>query len=144
MREFRMPSLGADMEYGTLVEWNVKPGQKVKRGDVVSVVETQKGAVEVEIWDDGVVDQLVVETGTKVPVGDVLALLRGENEAPLAPYVARAAAAGGQRFRSRRQRQSKPVPRKALLAARRRWPSWGRSGPHCSGRRRRRGLACRR
>ncbi|MGQ0577955.1 MAG: dihydrolipoamide acetyltransferase family protein [Betaproteobacteria bacterium] len=88
MREFRMPSLGADMEHGTLVEWNVKPGQKVKRGDVVAVVETQKGAVDVEIWDDGVVDQLVVETGTKVPVGDVLALLRGENEAPLAPYVA--------------------------------------------------------
>ena len=88
MVEFRMPSLGADMEYGTLVEWNVKPGQKVKRGDVVAVVETQKGAVEVEIWDDGVVDQLVVEPGTKVPVGSVLALLRGENEAPLAPYVA--------------------------------------------------------
>ena len=88
MVEFRMPSLGADMEHGTLVEWNVKPGQKVKRGDVVAVVETQKGAVEVEIWDDGVVDQLVVEPGTKVPVGDVLALLRGENEAPLAPYVA--------------------------------------------------------
>ena len=88
MIEFRMPSLGADMEHGTLVEWNVKPGQKVKRGDVVAVVETQKGAVEVEIWDDGVVDQLVVEPGTKVPVGDVLALLRGENEAPLAPYVA--------------------------------------------------------
>jgi pyruvate dehydrogenase E2 component (dihydrolipoamide acetyltransferase) len=87
MREFRMPSLGADMEYGTLVEWNVKPGQKVKRGDVIAVVETQKGAVEVEIWDDGVVDQLVVEPGTKVPVGDVLALLRGETEAPLAPYV---------------------------------------------------------
>jgi pyruvate dehydrogenase E2 component (dihydrolipoamide acetyltransferase) len=88
MVEFRMPSLGADMEHGTLVEWNVKPGQKVKRGDVVAVVETQKGAVEVEIWDDGVVDQLVVEPGTKVPVGSVLALLRGENEAPLAPYVA--------------------------------------------------------
>jgi pyruvate dehydrogenase E2 component (dihydrolipoamide acetyltransferase) len=88
MVEFRMPSLGADMEYGTLVEWNVKPGQKVKRGDVVAVVETQKGAVEVEIWDDGVVDQLVVEPGTKVPVGGVLALLRGENEAPLAAYVA--------------------------------------------------------
>ncbi len=87
MLEFRMPSLGADMEYGTLVEWTVKPGQKVKRGDVVAVVETQKGAVEVEIWDDGVVDQLVVEPGTKVPVGGVLAVLRGETEAPLAPYV---------------------------------------------------------
>ena len=79
-----MPSLGADMEAGTLVEWQVEPGQRVKRGDVVAVVETQKGAVEVEIWDDGVVDQLVVQPGTKVPVGEVLATLRAEGEAPAA------------------------------------------------------------
>jgi len=86
MTEFRMPSLGADMEAGTLVEWQIKPGQRVKRGDVVAVVETQKGAVEVEIWDDGVVDQLLVEPGTKVPVGEVLARLRAEGGAP-APAV---------------------------------------------------------
>jgi pyruvate dehydrogenase E2 component (dihydrolipoamide acetyltransferase) len=88
MIEFRMPSLGADMESGTLVEWNVKAGQTVKRGDVVAVVETQKGAVDVEIWDSGVVDQLVVVPGTKVPVGAVLAVLREESEPPLPPYVA--------------------------------------------------------
>ena len=82
-----MPSLGADMEAGTLVEWQIKPGQRVKRGDVVAVVETQKGAVEVEIWDDGVVDQLLVEPGTKVPVGEVLARLRAEGETP-APAAA--------------------------------------------------------
>ena len=87
-----MPSLGADMEAGTLVEWQVQPGQRVKRGDVVAVVETQKGAVEVEIWDDGVVDQLVVQPGTKVPVGEVLATLRAEGEAPAAPTPARAPA----------------------------------------------------
>jgi len=79
-----MPSLGADMDAGTLVEWQVQPGQRVKRGDVVAVVETQKGAVEVEIWDEGVVDQLVVQPGTKVPVGEVLATLRAEGEAPSA------------------------------------------------------------
>jgi len=87
-----MPSLGADMEAGTLVEWQVQPGQRVKRGDVVAVVETQKGAVEVEIWDDGVVDQLVVQPGTKVPVGEVLATLRAEGEAPSAPAPPRAPA----------------------------------------------------
>lgn len=87
MIEFRMPALGADMEHATLVQWNVKPGQKVRRGDVVAVVETQKGAVDVEIWDEGIVDQLVVAPGTQVPVGAVLALLRGEHEAPLPPYV---------------------------------------------------------
>jgi pyruvate dehydrogenase E2 component (dihydrolipoamide acetyltransferase) len=74
------------------VEWQIKPGQRVKRGDVVAVVETQKGAVEVEIWDDGVVDQLLVEPGTKVPVGEVLARLRAEGET-LAPAAAAAPAA---------------------------------------------------
>ena len=49
MGDFLMPSLGADMEAGTLVEWLVKPGDRVKRGDVVAVVETQKGAIEIEI-----------------------------------------------------------------------------------------------
>jgi pyruvate dehydrogenase E2 component (dihydrolipoamide acetyltransferase) len=87
-----MPSLGADMESGKLVEWLVQPGQKVKRGDVVAVVETQKGAVDVEIWEDGVVDALVVEPGTTVPVGEVLATLRGEGigaqPAPVTPKPA--------------------------------------------------------
>jgi pyruvate dehydrogenase E2 component (dihydrolipoamide acetyltransferase) len=88
MVEFRMPTLGADMEAGTLVEWLVKPGDEVKRGQVVAVVETQKGAIEVEIWENGTVDRLVVETGRKVPVGEVLALLRAPGEAVTAAPVA--------------------------------------------------------
>ena len=83
-----MPSLGADMDAGTLVEWMVKPGDPVKRGQVVAVVETQKGAIEVEIWEDGTLDKLVVPTGTKVPVGEVLALVRAPGE-PAADAPAR-------------------------------------------------------
>jgi len=90
MVEFRMPTLGADMEAGTLVEWLVKPGDEVKRGQVVAVVETQKGAIEIEIWENGTVDRLVVETGRKVPVGEVLALLRAPGEAVAAAPVAQA------------------------------------------------------
>jgi len=90
MVEFRMPTLGADMEAGTLVEWLVKPGDEVKRGQVVAVVETQKGAIEIEIWENGTVDRLVVETGQKVPVGEVLALLRAPGEAVAAAPVAQA------------------------------------------------------
>lgn len=83
MSEFRMPSLGADMEAGTLVEWLVKTGDRVKRGDVIAVVETQKGAIEVEIFDDGVVSELVVPVGRKVPVGTVLAhIADGKAEQP--------------------------------------------------------------
>ena len=70
-----MPSLGADMTEGTLLEWLVKPGDPVHRGDIVAVVDTSKSAVEVECFDDGVVDSLVVEPGTKVQVGTVLATL---------------------------------------------------------------------
>ena len=52
---FRMPSLGADMEAGVLVEWLKQPGDAVARGDIVAVVETQKGAIEVETFEAGVI-----------------------------------------------------------------------------------------
>jgi pyruvate dehydrogenase E2 component (dihydrolipoamide acetyltransferase) len=86
MSEFRMPSLGADMADGILVEWKVQPGLHIRRGDVIADVETDKGVVEVEIFEDGVIDQLIVQPGTKVPVGTVLAMIR-TNGAPAAPTV---------------------------------------------------------
>jgi len=70
-----MPSLGADMEDGTFVEWQVEPGQAVARGQVVCVVETQKGAVEVEIWESGVLAKRIAVPGQKIPVGQVMALI---------------------------------------------------------------------
>lgn len=77
MAEFRMPALGADMEFGALLEWRVKPGDAVKRGDIVAVVDTSKAEIEVEVFEDGVIDELLVAEGTKrVPVGTVLATLR--------------------------------------------------------------------
>ncbi|HEU5108767.1 MAG TPA: biotin/lipoyl-containing protein, partial [Micromonosporaceae bacterium] len=75
MSEFRMPSLGADMDEGVLVEWLVRPGSVVHKGDVIAVVDTSKAAVEVECFDEGVVGQLLVEPGTRVPVGEVLATI---------------------------------------------------------------------
>jgi pyruvate dehydrogenase E2 component (dihydrolipoamide acetyltransferase) len=96
-----MPSLGADMEAGTLVEWKVAPGDRVHRGDIVAVVETQKGAIEIEIFEDGVVRELAVTPGSAVPVGALLARLEAEAgrpapataaTAPIAPPPAAAAA----------------------------------------------------
>jgi pyruvate dehydrogenase E2 component (dihydrolipoamide acetyltransferase) len=92
MIEFRMPSLGADMEAGTLVEWLVKPGDPVKRGDIVAVVETQKGAIEIEIFDAGVVDRQLIEPGATVPVGTPLALIRSEGEPSPPPKIEEPAA----------------------------------------------------
>lgn len=75
-----MPSLGADMESGTLTEWLVKPGAAVKRGDLVASVETAKGIIDIEIFDSGVIDRLLVEPGTEVDVGTVLATYRSAGE----------------------------------------------------------------
>jgi pyruvate dehydrogenase E2 component (dihydrolipoamide acetyltransferase) len=80
MGDFVMPSLGADMDAGTLVEWKIQPGDHVHRGDIVATVETQKGAIEIEIFEDGIVDALVVPPGSKVPVGAVLAHLKTEEK----------------------------------------------------------------
>jgi len=80
MAEFRMPSLGADMEAGTLVEWRKRPGDRVARGDIIAEVETEKGIVEVEVFSDGVVGEFLVQPGTKVPVGTPLAKILEDQE----------------------------------------------------------------
>jgi pyruvate dehydrogenase E2 component (dihydrolipoamide acetyltransferase) len=78
MAEFAMPSLGADMEAGTLVAWLKKTGEAVKRGDVIAEVETDKGIIEIECFTSGVLEKILVEPMTKVPVGTVLAIIREE------------------------------------------------------------------
>ncbi|ERM81150.1 hypothetical protein P872_20445 [Rhodonellum psychrophilum GCM71 = DSM 17998] len=75
MIEFLMPSLGADMEDGTLVEWRKKPGDFLNRGDIIADVDTQKGLIEIEVFEEGVLEKLLVEEGLKVPVGTILALI---------------------------------------------------------------------
>lgn len=80
MGTFTMPSLGADMAAGTLVEWLKLPGDTVEHGDIIAVVETDKGAIEVEVFESGVIGQLLAEPGSKVPVGTALALINGGGE----------------------------------------------------------------
>lgn len=88
MGVFTMPSLGADMEAGTLVEWLVSPGDRVQRGDVIAVVETQKGAIEIEVFEAGTVADLTAEIGQELPVGAPLATILAPGEAPSAPDTA--------------------------------------------------------
>lgn len=90
MIEFRMPALGADMDEGTLVEWQVAPGDAVHRGQVVAVVDTAKAAVEIECWQDGTVFELLIQPGDKVPVGTPIAtLLEAGESAETAPRTPR-------------------------------------------------------
>jgi pyruvate dehydrogenase E2 component (dihydrolipoamide acetyltransferase) len=86
MINYRMPALGADMEAGTLVEWLVRPGDKVKSGSIIAVVETQKGAIEIEVFAEGTIAELVVPVGQRVPVGSILAHI--DDGAPSSPVFA--------------------------------------------------------
>ena len=90
-----MPSLGADMESGTLLEWYVKPGDAVKHGDIVALVDTSKAEIEVEIFEDGVIDELLVPEGARVPVGTVLATVRpiAAEAGPVVPATVKGEAA---------------------------------------------------
>jgi pyruvate dehydrogenase E2 component (dihydrolipoyllysine-residue acetyltransferase) len=84
--EFRMPSLGADMEEGTVLEWLVHPGDHVNKGDIVAVVKTDKADVEIEVFESGTVGELLVAVGTTVEVGTPIAtIVDGDAAAPSAP-----------------------------------------------------------
>ncbi len=87
MIEFRLPSLGADMDQGTLLEWRVRPGDTVQKGDVIAVVDTTKAALDVECWHPGKVHDLLVQPGQTVPVGTLMARLleAGEDAASIPP-----------------------------------------------------------
>ena len=96
MGEFRMPALGADMERGTVVEWLVKPGDYVHRGDIVAVVDTEKADMDIETFEEGVVAELLVGVGATVPVGAALARITatpaaGAGAGPSAGEAVRAA-----------------------------------------------------
>ena len=88
-----MPKLGADMSAGKLIAWRKKPGEFIKRGEIIADVETDKADIEVEVFTSGVIEKYLAQPGDKVPIGTVLAIIREEGE-PLAaaPSEIRAAA----------------------------------------------------
>ena len=80
MAEFIMPALGADMEAGTLIAWLKKPGEVVKRGEIIAEIDTDKGIIEVECFTSGTIEKLLIEPGDKVPVGTAMAIIREAGE----------------------------------------------------------------
>jgi pyruvate dehydrogenase E2 component (dihydrolipoamide acetyltransferase) len=94
-----MPALSPTMEKGNLAKWLKKEGDKVKSGDVIAEIETDKATMEVEAVDEGTLAKILVPEGTQdVPVNDVIAVLAGDGEdvkaaGAAAPKPAPAAAA---------------------------------------------------
>jgi pyruvate dehydrogenase E2 component (dihydrolipoamide acetyltransferase) len=108
-----MPALSPTMEKGNLAKWLKKEGDKVKSGDVIAEIETDKATMEVEAVDEGTIAKILVPEGTQdVPVNDVIAVLAGDGEdvkaaGAAAPKAAPPAAAPA----------PKPAPAAAPVAA---------------------------
>ena len=82
MTDILMPALSPTMEEGTLAKWLVKVGDKVRSGDVIAEIETDKATMEVEAVDEGVVEEILVPEGAEnVKVNAPIARLKGEGEA---------------------------------------------------------------
>src|ERR1700737_499788 len=76
-----MPALSPTMEKGNLAKWLKKEGEKVRPGDVIAEIETDKATMEFEAVDEGVLAKIVVPEGTAdVPVNQLIAVLAGEGE----------------------------------------------------------------
>ena len=103
-----MPILTADMSAGTLVAWRKKPGDAITRGDVIALVETDKGLIDIEAFTTGVLEKILVQPGTTVPTGTVLAIIEdGASAEARAPFLRRRRL----RRRSRSSRQAcRPRP----------------------------------
>lgn len=86
MIEFLLPSLGADMDRAKLNMWLVAPGDVVHKGQIIAEVETEKAVLEVECWDEGVIEELLVQPGPEwLPVGTPLARIRPVQPASATP-----------------------------------------------------------
>lgn len=91
--EFTMPQLSDTMTEGTVIKWRKKEGEKIKAGEVIAEIETDKAAMESEVFDSGTVAAILVQDGQKAKVGAVLAVIAmaGENVAEIKKKYASAA-----------------------------------------------------
>jgi len=96
--EILMPALSPTMTEGNLASWKVKEGDKIKSGQVIAEIETDKATMEVEAVDEGIIGKIVVPGGTEaVKVNQLIALLleEGEDKKVLETYKPKAAVGGG-------------------------------------------------
>src|SRR4051794_20196219 len=95
--QIKMPQQSDTMTEGTVVKWLKKEGDKIKAGDIVAEIETDKAVMEMESFDSGTLAAVLVKDGQKVPVGTVLAVIAGasENAADVKKQFSSGSGAGG-------------------------------------------------
>ena len=116
MITFLMPSLGADMEAGFLRTWKLKTGQAVHRGDIIAEVETQKGILDIEIFEEGIAGELLLKIDDKVPVGTPMVMIYSDQEWAKQTAASQPAGAPATLPQTQPQLQSHPQPQPPSLA----------------------------
>jgi pyruvate dehydrogenase E2 component (dihydrolipoamide acetyltransferase) len=113
-----MPALSPTMEKGNLAKWLKKEGDKVKSGDVIAEIETDKATMEVEAVDEGTIAKILVPEGTQdVAVNDVIAVLAGDGEDVKAAAGAGGASAPPKAAPAAEAAAAKPAPTPAAAPA---------------------------
>jgi pyruvate dehydrogenase E2 component (dihydrolipoamide acetyltransferase) len=113
-----MPALSPTMEKGNLAKWLKKEGDKVKSGDVIAEIETDKATMEVEAVDEGTIAKILVPEGTQdVAVNDVIAVLAGDGEDVKAAGAAAASAPPKSAPPAQAPAAAKPAPAPAATPA---------------------------
>ena len=92
MPQVFMPRLSDTMTEGTVSTWTKSVGERVEKGDVIAEIETDKATMELEAYDAGVLEQILVQVGTTVPIGEVIAVIGDGTGATKAAPAAAAAA----------------------------------------------------
>jgi len=98
MSEVTMPRLSDTMQEGTISQWLKKPGDQIKKGDVLAEIETDKASMDLESYDAGVLEQVLVQAGETVPIGQVIAIIGSgagaQSQPPEQPAAAAASKSG--------------------------------------------------
>src|SRR2546425_9048754 len=76
MSEISMPRLSDTMEEGTIARWLKSPGDEIKKGDILAEIERDKATMDLEAYEAGTLQQILVQEGETVPIGHAVALIR--------------------------------------------------------------------
>lgn len=111
MPEITMPRLSDTMQEGTIARWLKKPGDTVKKGDILGEIETDKATMDLEAYDSGVLEQILVQEGETVPIGQTIAVIGSGKGAAAAPAKQEQAAAA--KTSAQEQPAAPPAPAQA-------------------------------
>src|SRR2546421_9864450 len=75
MSEVNMPRLSDTMEEGTIARWLKSPGDEIKKGDILAEIETDKATMDLEAYEAGTLQQILVQEGETVPIGQAVSLI---------------------------------------------------------------------